>query len=73
MVVGKFFKKKTKQINFKVAFDQKKFLVETIFDLIDLVDGELRFKEALIGERHRFKYYRTDAIVELFLENKGIL
>ena len=71
MVLSKLFKKSKVKTDFKSNFDQKTFLVETIFDLIDFVDSELRFKEAVVGERHRFKYYRTDAIVKLFFENQG--
>lgn len=71
MVFNKLFKKSEQTIDFKASFDSKTFLVETIFDLIDFVYENLNFKEALIAQRNRMKYYRTDVIVDLFSENKG--
>lgn len=71
MVFNYFFKKTEKTIDFKAAFDPNSFMVETIFDLIDFIYENLKFKEALIAQRNRMKYYRTDVIVDLFTENKG--
>ena len=73
MVFGKLFKKSKQETDFKSPFNQQTFLVETIFDLIDLVFDNIKFKEALINERERVKYYRTDVIVDLFSENKGMI
>jgi hypothetical protein len=71
MVFGKLFAKSKKNIDFQGTFNEKEFLVETIFDLIDYIDANINFKEAVVGERKRMKYYRTDSIVKLFTENKG--
>lgn len=71
MVLGSLFTKQKKQQDLTGEFKKKEFLVEAIFDLIDFVDEHLNFKEALIGQKVRMKYYRSDAIVDLFIEHKG--
>lgn len=73
MVFGiSFFSSKNKKVDFSVKFDAKEFLLDALVKFNAELKNNLKEKEALVNDKTRYKYFRSDDLINYLVENAGM-